>query len=387
MRATELTLARFFEGPVKYIAPSFQRSYTWRRPEASALLAAAQDPDAPPRFIGPVVVMDIGCSPDGACKRLLVDGNNRILTLLAFLLAIRDAAARKKLPDLVQSIQSSFFLHVRDDGSDFLKYIAPVKNRPAFEALLRSRPNPTPAAPCLRAYHFAEHALANASPAGLEAAAKALSRFTMVALELERSEDPYPIFKILSPPEQSFTQTALKEYTRFADDPELMALVAGGESRELEFKERLVRPAASPSSAPDPAFGILRSVAAFMNSPSGGTLLIGVRDDGSIRGVEEEYPLVDRGKSNWDGFSLFLSNRLRTRIQSANTILHYSISKRRAQGHDVCMVRVTPSKSPAYIDKRLYVRAANQTVELLGPDLVNFVASRFTPAAAAAPAP
>ena len=385
MRATELSLARFFEGPVKYIAPSFQRSYTWRRPDAASFLADALDPGPTPRFIGPVVVMDIGCAPDGACKRLLVDGNNRILTLLAFLLAIRDAAARKQLPDLVRAIQSAYFLHIRTDGRDFLKYIVPIKNRPAFEALVRSRPLSTPAAPFLRAYRFAENAFAGSSPAALEAAAKALSRFTMVALELERSEDPYPIFKILSPPEQSFTQTALKEYTRFADDPELMALVAGGESRDLEFKERLVRPPSSPASAPDPAFGVLRSVAAFMNSPDGGTLLVGVRDDGSIRGVEEEYPLVDRGKSNWDGFQLFLSNRLRTRIQSSNTILHYAISRRRAQGHDVCMVRVTPSESPAYIDKRLYVRAANQTVELLGPDLVNFVACRFSPSAPSAP--
>ena len=379
MRATEQTLSAFFEGAVKYIAPSFQRSYTWRRPEAASLLAAAQDPAAAPRFLGPVVVMDIGCTPDGACKRLLVDGNNRICTLLAFLLAIRDAASAKKLASLAQSIQSAYFLHVRDDGSDFFKYIAPVKNRPAFEALVRSRSPSTPAAPFLRAYRFALQSFSAAAPAALEAATKALSRFTMVVLALERSEDPYPIFKILSPPEQSFTQTALKEYTRFADDPELMALVAGGESRELEFKERLVRPASCPSSTPDPAFGVLRSVAAFMNSTGGGTLLIGVRDDGSIRGVEEEYALADRGKANWDGFQLFLSNRLRTRIVSANTILHYSISKRRAQGHDVCMVRVTPSESPAYIDKRLYVRAANQTVELLGPDLVNFVSRRFPP--------
>ena len=40
-------------------------------------------------------------------------------------------------------------------------------------------------------------------------------------------------------------------------------------------------------------------------------------------------------------------------------------------------MRITPADEPVYIDKRLYVRTFNQTVEMLGPDLVDYVARRF----------
>ena len=39
----------------------------------------------------------------------------------------------------------------------------------------------------------------------------------------------------------------------------------------------------------------------------------------------------------------------------------------------------TAGTTPAYLDKRLFVRAGPQTVEMLGPDLVQYVSSRFPP--------
>ena len=123
------------------------------------------------------------------------------------------------------------------------------------------------------------------------------------------------------------------------------------------------------------------AVAAMLNSSTGGTLLVGVEDDGAICGVEGEYGLADRGKPNWDGWQLRLANVLRTRLSPPNAILRYAIERRRAGEHDVCLVRVRPSDEPVYVDKRLYVRTFNQTVEMVGPDLVDFVARRFARAA------
>ena len=47
----------------------------------------------------------------------------------------------------------------------------------------------------------------------------------------------------------------------------------------------------------------------------------------------------------------------------------------------MCLVRVRPSDEPVYDDKRLYVRTFNQTLEMVGPDLVAYVAKRFPPPA------
>ena len=110
---------------------------------------------------------------------------------------------------------------------------------------------------------------------------------------------------------------------------------------------------------------------------SGGALLVGVRDDGSIRGVDPDYAVVDKGKANWDGFSLFLNNLLRMRLAIENPFLFYTVERRKAMDHDVCVVRVRPAPKPVYLDKHLFVRSGCQTIEMLGPDLVHYVATRW----------
>ena len=102
-----------------------------------------------------------------------------------------------------------------------------------------------------------------------------------------------------------------------------------------------------------------------------------LRDDGSIRGVDPDYAVVDKGKANWDGFSLFLNNLLRMRLAIENPFLFYTVERRKAMDHDVCVVRVRPAPKPVYLDKHLFVRSGCQTIEMLGPDLVHYVATRW----------
>jgi predicted HTH transcriptional regulator len=47
-------------------------------------------------------------------------------------------------------------------------------------------------------------------------------------------------------------------------------------------------------------YAVLKSIAGFMNT-HGGTLLVGVADDGAIVGIEEDFAFL--GKKNVDGWS------------------------------------------------------------------------------------
>ena len=62
---------------------------------------------------------------------------------------------------------------------------------------------------------------------------------------------------------------------------------------------------------------------------------------------------------------------------SENVFLFYTIERHRIQARDVCVVRVKPATAPVYLDKHLYVRSNAQTIEMMGPDLVNYVATRW----------
>lgn len=374
MRACELTTEQLFEGNVKYVAPSFQRPYSWVGGACERLIIGIKKDHAALRFQGAIVTMALGKAESKVVKSLLIDGNHRLMTLLVILLALRDAIARHDL-QAADAISLACFQNVDETGQRHFKTIVPKKDRATFEFLVTRTGAPSPACPLLRAYKFAATALEECSIDELRIYQERLTgKFTYVHLALERDEDPYPIFKLLSVPGENFTRRGLREYTRFSTDPELMAMIAGGESQDVEFKERVVNRDKKDLSG---ATSITRSVAGFMNSFSGGVLLIGIRDDGSVRGIDLDYPLIDKGKSNWDGFSLFLNNTLRTRLMSENVFLFYTIERHRIQARDVCVVRVKPATAPVYLDKHLYVRSNAQTIEMMGPDLVNYVATRW----------
>lgn len=376
MKAREVTIEMLFAGRVEFVAPSFQRPYGWKRSACEKILSAMSESDSM-LFQGAVVSMDIASRQSEYRKGLLVDGNHRLMTVLAVILAVRDRLAAL-IPDASGDIDANCFLNEPPNDGHLFKNIVPKKDRAVFEALVLRKKPKTHANALFRAYQFAFDYTASYDTATLGRCIKALTeRLTFVSLELDRDEDPYPIFKLLSVPNEDFTRRGLVEYTRFSKDPAMMALIAGGESQELEFKERTIS-AVKHEGPVSGAAGIVRSVAGFMNSDKGGTLLIGIRDDGGVRGVEDEFALVDHGKSNWDGYLLFINNILRTRLSTENPFLYYSAERRIVQNHTICMIKVKPSRAPVYLDKHLFVRSGNQTIEMLGPDLVNYVTHRFT---------
>lgn len=374
MRACELTAEQLFKGNVKYVAPSFQRPYSWVGGACERLITGIKKDHATLRFQGAIVTMDLRETGSKIIKSLLIDGNHRLMTLLVVLLALRDALALHDA-QAADAINLACFQNIDTTGQRHFKTIVPKKDRSTFEFLVTGLGSPSPACPLLRAYKFAVAALEESTPDECRIYQERLTeKFTYVHLALERNEDPYPIFKLLSVPGENFTRRGLREYTRFSPNPELMAMIAGGESQDIEFKERVVTNDKQDLSG---GTAITRSVAGFMNSFNGGVLLIGIRDDGTVRGIDSDYPLIDKGKSNWDGFSLFLNNTLRMRLSSENVFLFYTIERHHAQGRDICMVRIKPAPAPVYLDKHLFVRSNAQTIEMRGPDLVNYVATRW----------
>ena len=382
MRAREQTLEQLLAGRVVHVAPSFQRPYGGPEEAVRAMVAAATAPGGEPLLLGALVTRGLGVR-DGVRKSLLVDGNQRLATLLLILLALRDRL-RGTDPAAATQLDEACFLNAGAPPAGRFKSLVARTDRAAFEAMVEGRDPPDPAHPMARARAQAAAAFEKIGPAELPALARRLpGAFSFVVFELAADDDPYPVFKLFNTRDDRAARIGSDTYRQFPNDPELMDLVAAGESQEVEFKAHAVVPCkdAKGKGGAGDVGTVVRAVAAMLNSATGGTLLIGVADDGAICGVEGEYALADRGKANWDGWQLRLANVLRARLSARNAFLLCSIERRRAGEHDVCLVRVKPSDEPVYVDKRLYVRTFNLTVEMVGPDLVDYVARRF-PAAA-----
>lgn len=115
MKATETTLAAMLDGNVEYVIPQFQRAYAWKKEEqwsplwdditntANAIAAAKSVAEVPPHFMGPLVIQERSAHPDGRPPGyIVVDGQQRMTTMLVLLKAVGDAAGEFGISDLAE---------------------------------------------------------------------------------------------------------------------------------------------------------------------------------------------------------------------------------------------------------------------------------------------
>ena len=99
-------------------------------------------------------------------------------------------------------------------------------------------------------------------------------------------------------------------YGTLESDPEqavvgIRQVIAAGESKVVEFKSTGRKNLRTGEKDAAMEWSVVKSLAGFMNG-HGGTLLVGVADDGSVVGIEEDYPFVSKGDR--DGWELWLTS-------------------------------------------------------------------------------
>lgn len=133
----------------------------------------------------------------------------------------------------------------------------------------------------------------------------------------------------------------------------------------------------------------LKSIAAFANSRDGGTLLIGVAEDGTPFGLESDYRTLRKpGKDDRDLFQLHLTNLISASMGPA-AAANVTTQIHTVDDADVCRVHVRPSGFPidakVTIDKAgqmikkamFYVRISNSTLSLDGTERTKYLLSRW----------
>lgn len=154
---------------------------------------------------------------------------------------------------------------------------------------------------------------------------------------------------------------------------EIERAIKGGESEKVEYKSTLRTNLSTGEKDPRMEKSVLKTIVAFLNS-NGGTLLIGVADDGTIIGIDEA------SFDNRDKLNLHLTNLIASQI--GNEYLPY-ISFRLSDydGKGVMRIACKKSDSPVFLkegkQETFYVRSGPSSVDLHGMDTLNYVENRF----------
>ncbi len=143
-------------------------------------------------------------------------------------------------------------------------------------------------------------------------------------------------------------------------DPKV--LIEEGEGLYLEFKETLRNDMRKGEVSRELERVVMKTIVGFLNS-NGGTLIIGVSDDGIIKGLEGDYKTLP--KKNRDGFENHMSMLIKIMI-GLSYAKYINIKFENIDGKDICMVTVRESHRPVYLkdgDKKeeFYVRVGNST--------------------------
>jgi len=159
----------------------------------------------------------------------------------------------------------------------------------------------------------------------------------------------------------------------------LLNLISAGEGERMEFKSSLRWDWRQGKVNKQLESVIVKSIAGLLNH-EGGVLLIGVGDDGEIRGIERDWQTLNR--SNWDGFEQSLINLVSARLGATGCRLIHS-RRRETDGKSVCQVAVEKASRPVFCrdgnTERYYVRFGNTTRELNAHESVDHIAGRFGP--------
>jgi hypothetical protein len=159
-------------------------------------------------------------------------------------------------------------------------------------------------------------------------------------------------------------------------------LIAEGERGDLEFKSSLrwnLRDSTVDRRLEDV---IMKSIAALGNS-DGGTLLIGVDDDGEVLGLENDYATLSGDK---DEFELHLRNLVNVSFGQLFSATSLGVTFPEFGTKQVCRVEVKAAIAPQYLtvfdkngvkSEKFYVRNGNSSIELSLSDANEYCRANF----------
>ena len=160
-------------------------------------------------------------------------------------------------------------------------------------------------------------------------------------------------------------------------DTELTDLLNAGESQFVEFKSTARFNVHVGGVDKRLEHTIVKSVCGFLNA-DGGTLLIGVDDEGRVLGLHEDMRTLSR--PGRDSYELHLRQLLDTNF-STPTAGIVSVRFEGGEGREVCLVSVSPAAKPVFArpqqgsgeaPSEFWVRIGNATKQLQGQRMMDY---------------
>ncbi|MER7544070.1 DUF262 domain-containing protein [Spirillospora sp. NPDC127506] len=221
MQAHEVAFFKLIEGEKQFQVPLYQRTYSWGQREWARLWADVLEhaeiieagEDRPAHFIGSVVLAPGTMSAGDIQRWLVVDGQQRLTTLMLACCALRDRL-RDIAPREAGRIHKQYLVNEYRDDLEHFRLLPTQADRAAFTACVESEPSAGGSDGIGAAYRFFKQALIDYDPDGDVDALKRLEtvirgRLSVVEITAEHGDNVYRIFESLNNTGVKLSQTDL----------------------------------------------------------------------------------------------------------------------------------------------------------------------------------
>ena len=140
MDAKVSTVGEILHAKTQYLVPFFQRYYCWERKDwnrlANDIMRLVADSQQPQHFLGPFVCTQLRSFPSDMPTFQIIDGQQRLTTLMVLLAALRDVAKTHEVPQLPDQIEQDYLVHRWNAGLQRYKLISLLADREAFQSVI-----------------------------------------------------------------------------------------------------------------------------------------------------------------------------------------------------------------------------------------------------------
>ena len=165
------------------------------------------------------------------------------------------------------------------------------------------------------------------------------------------------------------TNKMLASLETLSEIDKVFSLIRNGENGMVEFKQTLDKNTFTGQASQDINKSVFKTICAYLNT-KGGTLLIGVKDNGELFGIENDI------YTNDDKYLLRFKDLFKTHIGiQYQNLVNWKILRRNL---GILMVECKESDKPVFLDDDVfYIRTNPATEELKGSKRQDYIEKRF----------
>lgn len=218
MKASETSFRNLLEGSKQFKVPLFQRPYSWEKGNWETLwddlMSLYSDGVEEYHFLGPIVTLAEPGTADGISPYLLIDGQQRLITLTLLLIALRDLL-KQQGSELAEELHEYYLINKFKKGDDRYKVLPTQADSSFYQQIVQAK-EPEKRGRIDEAYLFFLNKLEKGesadpnTPLNLSKLKTViLERLTLVSITLNDDDNPYLIFESLNYKGAPLTQADL----------------------------------------------------------------------------------------------------------------------------------------------------------------------------------